>query len=104
MSNYKPGTLNDDDVVKRKIEGISRVAREANRPTGSNAYGTTGKLQDLDGSGMEQYALPVHAVVRMTVKQPPSDFGYIGTWHYLGAEFAALSSFENPLYLYERVL
>lgn len=104
MSNYKPGTLNDDDVVKRKIEGISRVAREANRPTGSNAYGTTGKVQGFDGSGMEQYALPIHAVVWMTQKQPPSEFGYIGTWRFLTSAYVPFSNLADPLYLYERVL
>lgn len=57
MSNYRPGTLDDSDALKRRLGEIDRTAREANKPTGSNAYGTTAKMQFLD-EGFGQYAIP----------------------------------------------
>lgn len=47
MAKYKPGTIDDEDAVKRRLQSIEKKADEANRPSGSNAYGTTGKLQDF---------------------------------------------------------
>ena len=34
MSNYRPGTLDDSDALKRRLGEIDRTAREANKPTG----------------------------------------------------------------------
>lgn len=48
MAKYKPGTLEDEDAVRRRLQSIERKADEANRPSGSNAYGTTGKLQGFE--------------------------------------------------------
>lgn len=72
MSNYRPGTLDDSDALKRRLGEIDRTAREANKPTGSNAYGTTAKMQFLD-EGFGQYAIPVHGIVWMTTDTPPSE-------------------------------
>lgn len=77
MSNYRPGTLDDSDALKRRLGEIDRTAREANKPTGSNAYGTTAKMQFLD-EGFGQYAIPVHGIVWMTTDTPPSEAGYVG--------------------------
>lgn len=49
MAKYKPGTIDDEDAVRRRLQSIERKADEANRPSGSNAYGTTGKLQNFEG-------------------------------------------------------
>lgn len=49
MAKYKPGTIDDEDAVRRRLQSIERKADEANRPSGSNAYGTTGKLQGFEG-------------------------------------------------------
>lgn len=49
MAKYKPGTIDDEDAVRRRLQGIERKADEANRPSGSNAYGTTSKLQSFEG-------------------------------------------------------
>lgn len=49
MAKYKPGTIDDEDAVRRRLQTIERKADEANRPSGSNAYGTTEKLQNFEG-------------------------------------------------------
>lgn len=52
MAKYKPGTIYDEDAVRRRLQSIERKADEANRPSGSNAYGTTGKLQSFEGANI----------------------------------------------------
>lgn len=49
MAKYKPGTIDDEDAVRRRLQIIEKKTNEANRPTGSNAYGTTEKLQNFEG-------------------------------------------------------
>ncbi len=103
MPNYRPGTLDDSDALRRKLEEIERTAKEANKPTGSMAYNTTGKMQEFDGSGMERYALPINSCVFMTVKTPPHEMGYVGRWELIAQTFLPLSDYDQLLYLYERV-
>lgn len=50
MGRYRPGTLDNMDVVGRMQRRLGRIADEANSPTGSNTYGTTNKMKDFDGN------------------------------------------------------
>lgn len=102
MSNYRPGTLDDSDALKRRLGEIDRTAREANKPTGSNAYGTTAKMQFLD-EGFGQYAVPVHGIVWMTTDTPPSEAGYVGQWRLIAQTFLVMTDYPSKLYLYERI-
>lgn len=103
MSNYRPGTLDDSDALRRRLGEIDRTAREASKPTGSNAYGTTGKLQFFDDGGFAQYEIPINGVVWMTTETPPNEHGYIGRWRLISKTFLPMTDYEGMLFLYERV-
>lgn len=101
MSNYRPGTLDDSDALKRRLGEIDRTAREANKPTGSNAYGTTAKMQFLD-EGFGQYAIPFtdrvddnrHAAERGGLRRQ---------WRLIAQTFLVMTDYPSKLYLYERI-
>ena len=48
MAQYRPATLDDFDVMRRFRDEQRRKIADGARPTGSNVYSTTEKLQDLD--------------------------------------------------------
>lgn len=56
MALYKPGTLDDEAAIRRRLERTERSAREANLPTGSNVYETTDKVMNQDGNASEALA------------------------------------------------
>lgn len=53
MSNYRPSTLDDFDVMRRQRDAQRRQIIEQSAPTGSNVYGTTEKVEDLDLTGLQ---------------------------------------------------
>lgn len=50
MALYRPGTLDDDAVCARRDRKTSRLALDANSPTGSNVFGTTERVQEMETS------------------------------------------------------
>lgn len=69
MAKYKPGTIDDEDAVRRRLQSIERKADEANRPSGSNAYGTTGKLQGFEGVNLSNASQTADGLMSATDKK-----------------------------------
>lgn len=129
MSKYRAGTLNDIDVLSRDIKAMRRNIHEANLPSKTQTYNTSGKIsedmQDLSGiyarlSALETRAttletnvkkaqdtaekarLPIGSTMYMSSKKPPTLFG---TWTYLGAINQELTTSEIiTLHLYTRTV
>ena len=100
MAKYKPGTIDDEDAVRRRLQSIERKADEANRPSGSNAYGTTGKLQNF-----ESVNLPVASVgmiVFSTSPTLPHEAGSPGIWKLKTRAFIPMTD-DTLYYVYERI-
>lgn len=69
MAKYKPGTIDDEDAVRRRLQSIERKADEANRPSGSNAYGTTGKMQGFEGVNLSNASQTADGLMSATDKK-----------------------------------
>lgn len=127
MAKYRAGTLRDVDVLARNMQDIRRNIHEANLPSKTQTYGTSGKVggetQDLSAiyqrlqqvenklqaltndvaeakTKAEQARLSIGSVVYMNVKKEPAQYG---TWTYLGATNIELTNEEVlTLHMYAR--
>lgn len=80
MSNYRPGTLNDEAVLKRWDYKRRQRLRQANAPTGSQVYSTTLKVQELDLTNLDaisQKADEALAKAEEALEQSGADIEFI---------------------------
>lgn len=119
MPKYRSGTMNALDVNERRRARLQRTLASANRPTGSQAFGTTEKVRALDADMTEakemaktadekaskalaaaMAGLPPGSVVQMSSETSPADAGAPGTWELLTVSHIPMTGIS--LYLYER--
>ncbi len=121
MSKYKPGTIDSYAVNERRRVRERRTLKSVNQPTGSQVYGTTKKVSELDISFEEVSKTASSAlskaeealqqsgnsgffsgcVVQLTTNTNPSELGVPGTWRFLTVLKIPMT--DVCLYLYERV-
>lgn len=121
MGKYRPGTLDTFAVNERRRVTERRTLKSANQPTGSQVFGTTGKVRDMDtavSKALEDAAaalakaqdafaaassaqLPVGSVVQMASKTNPADAGAAGTWRFLTSFHVPMT--DVTLHLFERI-
>lgn len=109
MAQYRPGTLNDFKVNKRREKRTRRLADAANDPSGSSVYGLTEKIQSAggDGASLEERlnrlesggGVPIGVCVA-TTGSPPVAYG---TWDPIGQQtMSANDGSSVTLTIYER--
>lgn len=59
---FRPGTLDDVEVLGRRVAARARRTREANTATGSQSYGTTGKVRKLEDVTLGGYGRRIDAL------------------------------------------
>lgn len=119
MAKYKPGTMNDYAVMRRRRRKTQRQAENANMPTGSNVYETTSKVKDSQNEAIDLRdaveamgealsdlvdAMTAPGACAVTTGQPPQ---LPGTWVKIGTFEASRSQGDEEsartLTAYERI-
>lgn len=116
MGKYRPGTIDSYAVNERRRKRERRTLRSANQPTGSQVFGTTAKVKEIDQSIQQivddaQKAiesankvlgmLDVGTVIQRSEMVDADDLGLPGTWEFLTASHIPMTG--KTVYLYERV-
>lgn len=97
MAKYKPGTLDDYAVLRRRQRRTAALANEANIPTGSQVAGTTEKVAAVEAvvKDIDEKQIIPEEIRFSSSNSPPEGFSLIFAWNSPGGVIYAFKRNED---------